>query len=167
MTLGRLGRPHGLDGEMMLDMVALEPEELLRLRDFSWHSPRGETRNLAMVSALAGTPGGRLRVRFEGIGSREAAAPLVNGWIGVERDRLPDPGPGAAWSFQLLGCEVREEDGRVLGKLEEIIKSGAHPIYVVRGEREWMIPAIESVVKRVDLAAGVITVVLIPGLEDL
>jgi len=40
-------------------------------------------------------------------------------------------------------------------------------VYVVRGEREWMLPAVESVVKRVDLEAGVVTVALIPGLEEI
>ena len=72
-----------------------------------------------------------------------------------------------AWTFQLVGCEVRTEEGRVLGALESVMASGAHPIYVVRGEREWMIPAVPSVVRNVDLKAGVITVALIPGLEDL
>jgi len=72
-----------------------------------------------------------------------------------------------AWTFQLVGCEVRTEDGRVLGALADVLETGAHPVYVVRGEREWMLPAVESVVKRVDLEAGVVTVALIPGLEEI
>jgi 16S rRNA processing protein RimM len=165
VTLGRLGRPHGLQGEMALDMVALEPRELLELREFTWRGAKGDTRPLVMAAARAATP--RMLVRFEGIGSRDQAAPLVNGLLMLERDRLPDPGPGVAWTFQLVGCEVRTEEGRVLGTLESVMASMAHPIYIVRGEREWMIPAVGEVVRHVDLKAGVITVALIPGLEEL
>ena len=85
----------------------------------------------------------------------------------MERERLPDPGPGVAYTFQLLGLRVETDEGRMLGTLEDIIQTGAHPVYVVRGERELMIPAAPEVLKRVDLAAGVITVVLPAGLEDL
>jgi 16S rRNA processing protein RimM len=106
-------------------------------------------------------------VRFAGVNSREAAAELVNGELQIERTLLPDPGPGVAWTFQLVGCEVRTTEGRVLGTLESVMPPGAHPIYVVRGEREWMIPVVESVVRNVDLAGGVITVALPAGLEDI
>lgn len=165
VTLGRLGRPHGLAGELALDANALEPRELLAMRDFLWRGARGETRPLTLATARAGTP--RLLVRFAGVDSRAAAAELVNGELQVERSRLPDPGPGLAWTFQLIGCEVRTTDGRRLGTLESIMPPGAHPIYVVRGAREWMIPAVASVVQHVDLKAGVITVTLPAGLEDL
>ena len=165
VTLGRLGRPHGLEGELALHMAALDPDELLALRDFRWLGERGLTRELTLTDARAVLP--RMLVRFAGVNSRETAAPLVNGDLQVERSRLPDPGPGVAWTFQLLGCDVRTVEGRALGTLESILPSGAHPIYVVKGEREWMIPVVESVVRNVDLKAGVITVALPAGLEDI
>ena len=165
VTIGRLGRPHGLSGEMAIDSLALEPRELLALRDFTWRGRRGEKRPLTLAEARNAVP--RVLVRFDGVTTREAAAALVNGMLMAERERLPDPGPGMAWTFQLVGCEVRTDQGRRLGTLEEVVRTGAHPIYVVRGEREWLLPAIDSVVKRVDLDAGVITVTLIPGLEDI
>jgi 16S rRNA processing protein RimM len=165
VTVGRLGRPHGLHGELALDLVALEARELLALHDFTWRGAKGETRPLVLAAVRSAIP--RMLVRFDGVASREQAQPLVNGLLMIERERLPDPGPGVAWTFQLEGCEVRTVEGRVLGTLESVMSSTAHPIYVVRGEREWMIPAVESVVRSVDLKAGVITVALIPGLEEL
>lgn len=165
VTIGRLGRPHGLNGEMAIDMLALEPRELLAVREFTWRGKRGETRSLRLAAARAAEP--RVLVRFEGVVTREAAAELVNGMLLVEPSRLPDPGPGMAWTFQLVGCEVRTEEGRVLGRLEEIVRTGANQVYVVQGGREWLIPATESVVKRVDLEARVITVALPAGLEEI
>jgi 16S rRNA processing protein RimM len=54
-----------------------------------------------------------------------------------------------------------------LGTIAEILPSGAHPIYVVRGERELLIPAIEPFVRSVDLENGVVIVDPPAGLEDL
>ena len=85
----------------------------------------------------------------------------------VERERLPDPGPGVAYTFQLIGLSVRTADGRVLGTLEDVIATGANPVYVVRGEREWLVPASPGVVQHVDMEARTIIVVLPAGLEDL
>jgi 16S rRNA processing protein RimM len=106
-------------------------------------------------------------VRFEGIASREAAAALVNGTLWSEEAALPDPGPGVAYAFQLVGLAVETAEGRALGTLEAVITTAANPIYVVRGERELLIPAAPGVVQRVDLAAGRVVVSLPPGLEDL
>jgi 16S rRNA processing protein RimM len=165
VTLGRLGRPHGLAGELAFDTGALEPRELIELREFRWLGARGQTRALTLAGARAVLP--RMLVRFDGVNSRAAASELVNGELQIERARLPDPGPGVAWTFQLIGCEVRTVEGRILGTLESIMPPGAHPIYVVRGEREWMIPVVTNVVRNVDLTAGVITVALPAGLEDI
>jgi len=85
----------------------------------------------------------------------------------ADADRLPDPGPGVAYTFQLIGLSIATEDGRALGTLVEIIRTGAHPVYVVRGDKELLVPATPEVVKNVDLAAGVITVALPLGLEEL
>jgi 16S rRNA processing protein RimM len=165
VILGRLGRPHGLRGELALSDVTLTAEELLAIRDFTWRGARGDTRTLTLQSAQAAVP--RMLVKFAGLDSREAAAAIVNGALLAEHTKLPDPGPGVAYAFQLIGLEVREEGGRVLGALEDIVQTGAHPIYVVRGGREWLIPATPEVVRRVDLEAGAITVALPKGLEDI
>ncbi|OGF13616.1 MAG: 16S rRNA processing protein RimM [Candidatus Eisenbacteria bacterium RBG_16_71_46] len=165
VRIGRVGRAHGLRGELTLDSCPLEPGELLEIRDFVWRGRRGETRTLTLEAARAAVP--RMLARFAGVADREGAVALASGELWVERERLPDPGPGVAYTFQLLGLRVETDEGRMLGTLEDIIQTGAHPVYVVRGERELMIPAAPEVLKRVDLAAGVITVVLPAGLEDL
>jgi 16S rRNA processing protein RimM len=106
-------------------------------------------------------------VRFAGVADRDQAAALTRGDLWAEPGALPDPGPGVAYTFQLLGLRVVEQDGRELGLLAEVLRTAAHPVWVVRGARELLVPATETVVKHVDLAAGVITVALPAGLEDL
>jgi 16S rRNA processing protein RimM len=165
VRIGRLGRAHGLGGEVVLEGTALTDRELEQVGSFTWRGASGEVRSLTL-EAVRSVTGGQL-VRFAGIGDRDQAAALTRGVLFVEGARLPDPGPGVAYTFQLIGLEVVTEAGRRLGVLETVMESGAHPIYVVRGDKELLIPATPQVVRDVDFAARRITVTLPAGLEDL
>ncbi len=164
VLIGKLGRPHGLDGELHLDGCALSAAELLAMRTFSWRSPRGDARDLTLIAARPANA--RMLVSFSGIGSREAASELTNGELGAESSQLPDAGPGVAYHFQIMGLEVRTVEGRVLGAISDIIATGAHPVYVVQGDRELLIPGTPAIVQHVDLSARTMTVALPAGLED-
>lgn len=168
MTLvhvGRLGRTHGIVGEIGLDRVSLSPEELVAISEFVVRLPKGGTRTLRLVSSRPG--GGRLLVRFDGIVDREHASALTGGALMADASLLPDAGPGMAYTFQLVGLNVVDTSGRHLGKIEDVLQTGAHPVYVVRGSRELLIPAVESVVRHIDWDQGIVSVDLPPGLEDL
>lgn len=165
VRIGRIGRPHGLAGEVALDGASLDARELLAIGTFVWANRAGESRTLKLLEARDVLP--RPLLRFEGFRNRQDAQTLTNGEISVDRAQLPDPGPGVAWTFQLIGCRVVREDGSPLGTLEAIWNTGAHPIYVVQGEREWLLPAHAEVIRHVDLKAGVMTVRPPAGIEDL
>jgi 16S rRNA processing protein RimM len=164
VKIGQLGRTHGLQGEVTLHGCSLTPDELMEVRSFTRVGRDGET-ELTLVSARAAHD--RLIVRFEGIDGRDQASALSLGELRAESDRLPDAGPGQAYAFQIIGLRVETLDGRVLGNVSDIVTTAANPVYVVRGEREILIPVVEPVVRRVDLERGVITVDLPAGLEDL
>ena len=149
---------------MYLNSCPLTALELLAVKHFMWRDARGNTRTVELEAARPAHT--RMLVCFSGIGVREAASELTNGELLVEASQLPDPGPGQVYQFQLFGLEVRTEDGRSLGILNDILATGAHPVYIVDGERELLIPAIPEVVLRVDLEARVITVRLPLGLEE-
>ena len=85
----------------------------------------------------------------------------------ADAKRLPDAGPGMAYTFQLVGLSVVDTSGRPLGKIEDVLQTGAHPVYIVRGARELLIPAVEHVVRHIDWERGIVSVDLPPGLEDL
>ena len=144
---------------------SLTPEELLGLGEVTWRNKNGDERTLA-IESVKPMPG-RVIIQFRGVDFRDQARELVLGELSVESAKLPDPGPGVAYAFQLVGLAVETVDGRKLGSLESVIATGAHPVYVVQGEREWLIPANPEVVRRVDLERGLITVELPAGLEDI
>lgn len=150
---------------MTLDGSSLTPDELLELREFVWRGRGGATHALTLASARP--MNARLLVCFQGCTERDHAAALTNGELLAERSKLPDPGPEAAYTFQLIGLKVETEEGRALGELADIVNTGAHPIYVVRGQRELLVPAVPGVLKRVSLTEGRIVVALPAGLEEL
>jgi 16S rRNA processing protein RimM len=167
IQVGRVGRPHGVQGEVAVDGVTLTADELLAVERFTWRGP--DRRELALVLASARPALQRMLLRFEGYGDRDRAQELGRGELWVEREALPDPGPGVAYTFQLIGLAVRTEEGRDLGKVVDIVQTGAHPVYTVRdGDgRERLLPAPPEFVRAVDLTAGTIVMALPAGLDEL
>lgn len=163
--MARCGRTHGLSGDLFLDQIWLTPEELAQVDQFVWVGRNGQERRLRLFEARA--MGHRMVARFHGISTREAAQELVNGELRADPKRLPDPGPGQAYTFQLLGLRMVNLDGRELGVVKDVLRTGAHPVYVVQGAREILVPSVGPIVKQVDLEKGVITVELPAGLEEL
>ena len=90
-------------------------------------------------------------------------------WIGMdlfmEKSRLPDLEEGTYYWSDLIGLDVHTTDGRCLGRIASIFRTGSNDVYVTRDEgRETLIPALVSVVKSVDLETGRMTVELPEGL---
>ena len=165
VRIGRIARVHGLQGEVALEGVAFTPEEMRRVKRFHWRGADGTERELTLTAARPAHD--RMLVRFAGVDDRDRAVPLSRGELYAESEALPPPPEGEAYAFQLVGMTVRTEDGRVLGTLADILKTGANPIYVVRGERERLLPAPPEFVREVDLEARTITLALPPGFEEL
>ena len=75
------------------------------------------------------------------------------------RDQLPELPQGEYYWTDLIGLDVRLEDGRRLGTIDNMLATGANDVMVVRGERERLIPFVPGqYVKEVDLAGGCVTV---------
>ena len=163
VEVGRVGRTHGVDGELYVDQCALTPDELMNVGRIEWRGPDGKSRPLELTKVRPAND--RLLVRFEGVVVREVATRLTNGTLWVDPAKLPDPGPGQAYTFQLIGLRVKHVDGRELGTVREIVSSDERMFYVVEGQ-DMLLPAYLPFVQNVDLAAGVITLDLPPGFVE-
>lgn len=96
--------------------------------------------------------------RLEGVADRDQAAVLVGAEIAVGRAQLPAPAANEYYWAELEGARVIDQRGTELGRVSHLFETGAHDVLVVRGETERLIPFGGSVIKRVDLANGVIHV---------
>jgi 16S rRNA processing protein RimM len=148
-----------------LDRCPLSPAQLLAMGALEWRGPNGSTRPLMPNHVRAAAE--RLLVTFEGLHTREAAAPFVSGTLWAERARLPDPGPGVSYAFQLAGMRVVDQAGRTLGTVADVIFNAGQPLLQLEGEAGRLLPCQPPFMRHVDADAGVITLELPPGFDEL
>ena len=108
-----------------------------------------------------------LVLKLEGIDSIDAAEGVVDSELMVRRSSLAALGEGEYYWFQLIGLKVQDEKGRSYGFIREIIETGSNDVYVARqGDEEFLIPATEQVVRKIDLEERVMVIEPLPGLFD-
>lgn len=157
---GRIVRPHGITGEVKVDGPADVLEALASVRRVYL----GEERSAVTVEACRFHQGSAL-LRLAGVADRNAAEGLRGRDVYLRAADLPVLPEGEYYAHDLVGLRVVDDAGQDLGELAEVLATGANDVYVVRtpdGER--LLPAIESVVRRIDLDQGVIVVTVPPGL---
>ena len=105
-----------------------------------------------------------LRVAFEAVETREAAEALVGAELMIERSELPELGDGTWYWSDLIGLAVYEGDVYI-GEVAHIFATGSNDVLVVIcGETERLIPAIDSIVRHIDLDGKIMQVELPEGL---
>lgn len=161
LTVGFIRRPHGVRGELIMDIHTDFPE---RLRAGSKVFLGEEHKPAKLASARP--HGTSLLVAFQGLDSPETAGALRNTWVYVAAaDRPPLP-EGKIYRHQAIGLRVITDDGRELGQLADIFETGANNVYVVKtaDEKEILLPVIPEVVLGIDVEKGEIKVHLLDGL---
>ena len=105
-------------------------------------------------------------IKFKGIDKIEEAEILRGSYLIKDREDDEPLEEGTYYIVDLLGLDVYEENGNLLGKLEDIYNTGSNDIYVVKNElgKQILLPAIADVIKKIDIENKKITVHLIKGL---
>ena len=156
VVIGRISGLFGVRGWCKVHSYT-EPREALIDYDAWRIGTEGDWRPVTVVEGRR--HGKTLVVRLEGIEDRDAAAALVGLDIAVPRESLPDAGEGRYYWHDLEGLEVRRRDGTTIGRVRELLETGANDVLIVDGERETLIPfVVGEVVLDVDLANGHILV---------
>jgi 16S rRNA processing protein RimM len=148
VPVGRVGRPHGLDGSFFVEAPSEDPERFAvgaRL----WVA--GEP----AVVVGSKRAGGRPVVRLDRSVARGAE-------LAVPREELPPTEEGAWYAFELVGLQVVEEGGRTLGRVAAVTPGVANDALEL--DDGSLLPFVEACVRDVDLTAG--TIVVAPGFAD-
>lgn len=105
-------------------------------------------------------------IKFEGIENLEQADLLRNSYLIVDRETEEPLEAGRYYIVDMIGLDVFTDDNEYLGKLEDIYNTGSNDIYVVKNElgKQVLLPAIEDVIKNIDMDNKKVIVHLIPGL---
>jgi len=161
LTVGFIRRPHGVHGEMVMDLHTDFPERMKSGRKLLVGE---EHQSMTLASARPHQSG--LLIKFKGIDTPEGAGQLRNQWVYIKSSEAPRLPEGKIYQHELFGFQVVDENGQVLGELVEILETGANNVYVIRNEseRELLLPAIPSVVLDVDPARRLMRVHLLEGL---
>jgi 16S rRNA processing protein RimM len=96
--------------------------------------------------------------KLAGCEDRDAAQRLRGCDVAVTREALGEAEEGTLYRVDLVGLQVKDESGAVLGRVEGFFDTGDTGVMVVKGERERMIPFVPEYVKSVDRASRCITV---------
>lgn len=107
-------------------------------------------------------------VKFRGINNVPDAENFRNKYILVDREnavRLPE---NSFFICDIIGCEVYDESNSLLGKVTDVIRTGSNDVYVVKNDadREYLVPALKSVVKEVLITEKRINVIIPEGLIE-
>lgn len=105
-------------------------------------------------------------LKLEGINNPEDAELLKNAFLEIDREDAIPLEEGTYFIADLIGLEVYTDEGKLLGKVDDIYNAGANDIYVVKDElgKQVLLPGIDEVIKDVDLDSERIIIHLIPGL---
>jgi 16S rRNA processing protein RimM len=159
IAIGRVRKPHGIRGELVLSSMyadVLRPGLRLVIGD----------RQFELLS-LREAPNGCL-VRLKGVLNRSEAEVLSGLAVYVPASSLPQLPDGEFYWHEVIGLRVVAA-GVELGRVVDILRTGAHDIYVVHStdKREYFFPAVEEIVTQIDVQHGVMLVEPPEGLLDI
>lgn len=163
VVIGRLRKPHGLHGQMLLEVLTDFPQARFYPGAVIHVGPRRIPLTIREVQPHRDG----LLLSFEGYPDRTSVEPLRNQWVTIETEEvIPQLAEDEYYDFQVLGARVETDQGQVLGQLVEILETAGNDVFVVQPPQgpEILLPVTREVVLHVDPQRRLIVVHLLPGL---
>ena len=163
--IGVITRPHGVLGEMKVYPVTDDIKRFKGMKEILMGPPEGQKGDLSTVRV----EGVRFQknmvlLKLSGIESPEEARKLSQYQLYVKREDAIPLSDGEYYVSDLIGLSVLSEKGEKLGILKDVLKTAANDVYVVKGEREILVPAVKEYVLSIDLPKGEMTVLFVEGM---
>ncbi len=165
LVIGRILRPHGVRGELRMEILTDYPE-LVAQRDYLYLGPHHKRYELESVRAHKNL----LLLKLKECDDRNAAELLREVLVEVSIDDAVPLEDEEYYHFQIVGMQAETEEGQVLGEIVEVLDlpQGANDVYVIHGPfGEILVPAIDEVVVDLDIEAERVVLNLPPGLVEL
>ena len=155
LAVGKLRRPHGINGEILMEVLSDFPERIVHGR----HVFIGEGHTEFVIDNARPHARG-LIVSIQSIHDRTQAESFRNEMVYIPSSDVITLSEDTYYHHQLIGLEVRTEKNDSIGTIAEILETGANDVYLIKtlDGKEILIPAIKSVVLNIDLEMGKIIV---------
>lgn len=157
LEAGKIVASHGIHGEVKILPWADGPEFLLDFEEL-FIDGRAYAVEAARVHKTC------VLAKLRGIDTPEAVLPLRGRKVCIDRSRAQLP-EGRVFIADLLGCRVLDETRGELGTVVDVLCLPASEVYVVKGEKSYLIPSVKQFVKEIDIAARTVRVSVIEGME--
>ena len=166
--VGKITKPHGLKGEVRVLPDTDFPEERFSVGNTLYMDRRNGTDLTPLVIATRRKHKQFELLRFEGYCHINDVEPWNGALLKVPEDQLSELEDDEYYYHEIIGCHVITEEGEELGKVKEVLETGANDVWVVKGPqgKEVLLPYIDDVVKMVDIENKTIKVHVIEGLID-
>lgn len=167
IQIGKIVAAHGIRGVVKVYSYAESAQCYTDQEDLLLIDPSGSEQHCTVLWAKSHK--NSLRLALKGVVTRTESEALVGCTIWMPRKRLPPLEEDTYYWVDLIGMAVYGTDGEYLGRLEDIIVTGANDVYVVKTPQgypvpEILLPAIASVVIEVDIPGKRMEVALPEGL---
>jgi 16S rRNA processing protein RimM len=162
LAIGRIIRPHGVHGEMAVEVLTDFPERFDSIEVVYVGDALEAT---AWQVRATRWNKNRILLKLQGCEDRTAAERLHGLLVQIPiEEAMPLP-EDEYYAYELIGLDVMTVEGENLGRVSDVLFTTANDIYVVVGPRgQILLPAIADVIERVDLDAGQMVVRLLEGL---
>lgn len=165
VVVGRIGRPHGIRGEVTVEVRTDEPDACFTTGSSLFVNGSEQT----LVVARSHWHSGRLLITWEGVHDRNGAEALRGVLLEIERpdDAVPED-PEEFYDHSLIGCRVVSIEGADVGVVREVVHLPGQDLLAVTlvDEREALVPFVNAIVPAVDLGTRTITIDPPVGLLD-
>ena len=163
LTVGEVAAPFSRFGEVKVNLETDFPNRFARLAQVCLRSKTGEARLFDVEKTRLHK--GQILLKLRGIDSINDAETLRNHKVQVRSNEAVPLQSNEFYIHDLIGCEVTLPEGRVLGRISNVLRGASNDVYVIgQGKDEILLPAIRDVVQSVDIAAKKIVVTPTPGL---
>lgn len=164
IIVGRIGRPHGVRGDVVLSVRTDDPEVRFAV---GTALDTGQARFGPLTVAAVRWQSGELIVRFKGVADRTAAGELTGTWLSVDSAVLqPLEDPDEFRDFELIDLTVRTAGGEVVGVIADVLHHGQDLLVIkpAAGAEDILVPFVRAIVTEVDVRGGVVVIDPPPGL---
>lgn len=163
LEMGKITNTHGIRGEVTAQSWGDYEDDLV---DFDYfYVGKNKTK---MEVEHARPHKHVVLIKFKGVDDCNAAEALKNQLLYMDRDEMEELEDGCYYIADLEGITAYLEDGRVLGKVTQVMQTGANEVFVIKNEsgKEYLVPFIQDCVKDVDIEQKRCTITPLEGLFD-
>ena len=156
LETGEIVSTHGIRGEVKILPWADSPEFLLQFTTLYLNGKPYEVESSRVHKTC-------VLAKLRGVDTPEKATLLRGQTVSIDREGLSLP-EGTVFIADLIGCSVLDDGGAEIGRIKDVLTMPSSDVYVVEGEKKYMIPSVKEFVREINVAEGFVRVHLIEGM---